>query len=148
MPEANSPKTSAEIRKLCTTLQGVDFLHRLKVHDLDVLVSAMVKRSYKAGATVIKQGAKGDEFYIVASGKLSVWVKRGFKNVQIDTRWPEQYFGEMALVSNQPRMATIKTEEASELYVLSKDQFNQSLMANPAIAAGIQKVIAERRAKS
>jgi len=146
--DSKTDKASQDIKMLCTTLQGVDFLYHLKVHDMDLLVSAMKKRRYAPVETVIKQGDKGNEFFIVASGKLSVWVKKGFKNVQIDTRWPEQYFGEMALVSDKPRMATLKTEIATDLYVLSKEDFDRILMSNPKIANGIRKVIQERKAKS
>ena len=142
-----SPEDSLDkdIKRLRTTLQGVDFLTHLKVHDMDLLLSAMTKRRYAAGETVIRQGAVGDEFFIVASGKLSVWVKKGLKKVQIDTRWPEQFFGEMALVSSAPRMATLKTEMESDLYVLGKREFDSLLMANPTIAKTIRSEIAKRK---
>lgn len=136
-----------EVSRLRNTLQGVDFLFHLKVHEMDLLLSAMQKVRFPAGQTVIKQGDKGNTFYIVASGKLSVWVKKGFTEAQIDTRWPEQFFGEMALVSNSPRMATIKTEEATELYVLNKADFDTILMHNPGIAKTIKTVIEKRKPK-
>ena len=140
------PESPEEIRKLRSTLQGVDFLFHLKVYEMDLLLSVMKKRSVPAGQVVIKQGDPGDAFYIVASGKLSIWVKKGFKNVQIDTRWPEQFFGEMALVSHEPRMATVKAEEPSELYVLTKHEFDSVLMRNPGISKAIKTVVAKRKA--
>jgi CRP-like cAMP-binding protein len=149
MPDDFSPATAAAAKMLNTTLRSVDFLNHLKVHEVDSLVSVMRKRTYPAGATVIKQGDKGDEFFIVASGKLSVWVKKMLKSpVQVAWQGPGKYFGEMALVSNNPRMATIKTEIPSELYVLKKSDFDKLLMSNPVIAANIRLVIQQRKANS
>lgn len=149
MPDDLSAANAAAVKMLSATLRGVDFLNNLKVNEVDRLISVMSKRKYPAGATVIKQGDSGNEFFIVASGKLSVWVKKVFKNpVQIATQLPGKYFGEMALVSNHPRMATIKTEMPTELYVLKKEDFDRILMSNPAIAASINRVILQRKTNS
>jgi CRP-like cAMP-binding protein len=149
MPEDPKAAHAAAIKMFCATLRGVDFLYHLKAHEVDLLISVMKKRKYTAGETVIKQGDKGNEFFIVASGKLSVWLKKGFKSpVQIGTCWPEQYFGEMALVDKSPRMATLKAEVPTEVYVLNKVDFDRILMANPAIASGIRKVMQERKSRS
>jgi len=102
-------------------------------------MGALKRRRYVAGATVIKQGDPGDAFYLVASGKVSVWVKEK----QVKVILPDQYFGESALVTEAPRSATIKTEEATELYVLYKEDFKKILMANPAIAASIKERVAK-----
>ena len=140
---------AAAVRMLSATLRAVDFLNNLKVNEVDQLISVMRKRNYPAGAVVIKQGDKGSEFFIVAAGKLSVWVKKAFRNpVQVATSVPGKYFGEMALVSNNPRMATIKTEMPTELYVLNKADFDRILMSNPAIAASIRNVILQRKASN
>lgn len=134
--------------KLHKVLQGVNFLSLLKPEELEQLAGAMIRRSYPKGATVIKEGGKGYTFFVVISGRLSVWVKKGEGSAQIDTRMPDQFFGEMALVSNEPRMATIKVEEDCELYELSKDDFQKILMANPKIAESVTAEIAKRKAKS
>ncbi len=47
---------------------------------------------------------------------------------------PESYFGERALITDEPRAATVRAETAAELYVLYKDDFNAILMRNAGIA--------------
>ena len=138
-PEAPKPDFLTEVRKLRDCLRGVQFLYELKIDELDKLMGALKRRRYVAGATVIKQGDPGDAFYLVASGKVSVWVKEK----QVKVILPDQYFGESALVTEAPRSATIKTEEATELYVLYKEDFKNILMANPAIAASIKERVAK-----
>src|SRR5258708_122218 len=128
---------SAEIKKLRDCLQEVDFLYHLKMQEMDLLLGAMKKRRYPANFEVIKQGDKGDAFYMVSSGKLSVWVKKGFRSERVAFMGPGQFFGEGALVADRPRSATVKTEQESELYILHKDSFNKVLMSNPGIAASI-----------
>jgi CRP-like cAMP-binding protein len=131
------PKT--EIRKLRACLQSVDFLYHLKLDELDLLMGAMKVRKYPAGFTVITQGDKGDAFYLISSGKVSVWNKKD----QLSTLYPGSFFGESALVNDIPRSATVKTDTEAELYILYKDDFNRILMHNPAIAAAIKAHITQ-----
>lgn len=140
-PDAAKPDFMTEVRKLRDCLRGVDFLYHLKVDELDKLMSALKKRTFPAGATIITQGAAGDAFYMVASGKVSVWVKAK----QIKTIGPDQYFGESALVTEEPRSATVKAEEASLCYILYKEDFKKILMANPGIAESIRLHVAKIR---
>jgi CRP-like cAMP-binding protein len=127
------------VRKLRDCLKGVDFLYPLKVDELDKLMGAMKKRRYPAGHTVIQQGDIGDAFYLISSGKVSVSIK----GKQVTSRFPGEYFGETALVSESPRGATVKTEEETELYILHKEDFKNILMANPTIAAAIKTHMAK-----
>ncbi len=137
---------AAEAKMISATLRDVAFLNHLKVSEVDKLVSAMHERSYPAGETVFKQGEGGNEFFIVASGSLSVWIKKILRSpVQVATLGPRKYFGEMALVSKKPRMATIKTEVPTKVYFLRREDFDRILMSNPTIAAGINQVIQQRK---
>ena len=138
-PEAPKPDFITEVRKLRDCLRGVQFLYELKIDELDKLMGALKRRKYPAGAVVIQQGDKGDAFYLVGSGKVSVWDKKK----QLKIIYPEQYFGESALVTDAPRSATVKTEEPTELYILYKEDFKKILMANPNIAASIKAHVAK-----
>ncbi len=140
-PEGPNPDFRQEVRKLRDCLQEVDFLYQLKLEELDKLMAAMKKRRYPAGHDVIRQGERGDAFYLIASGRLSVWVK----GKQVATRYPGEFFGEGALVNDAPRSATVRTEAETELYILHKDEFNKILMANPGIAASIKSHMSQRK---
>jgi len=59
----------------------------------------------------------------------------------------DQFFGEMALMSNEPRNATIVAEEVSELFVLQRYDFEKILLKNPVIATELKKAFLERKNK-
>jgi NTE family protein len=123
-----------ELRRLVELLQGLHFLQGLKIPQLDDLVGAMRRRTFKSGETVFKQGDAGDGFYIVASGLLSYRVRKAFRSREVaQLRYPD-YFGEGALISDAPRAAAVVALQDSELYLLHKADFKKTLMASPEIA--------------
>jgi CRP-like cAMP-binding protein len=138
-PDAPNADFLSAVRKLRDCLKGVDFLYPLKVDELDKLMGAMKKRRYPAGHTVIQQGDRGDAFYLISSGQVSITVK----DKQLKSLHPGDYFGESALVTEAPRNATVKTESETELYILYKEDFKNILMANPTIAASIKSHVAK-----
>jgi CRP-like cAMP-binding protein len=56
----------------------------------------------------------------------------------------DEYFGEMALISNEPRNATVVAEMLTELFILEKYNFDNMLMKNPGIAGKLKKAYEER----
>ena len=142
-PSAGSSFVS-EVRKLRRVLQGVDFFNRLKLEELELLVEHLQKKSVGRGAILITQGdPNADAFYMVASGRCTAWVKKGGQMVKASDLGADHYFGERALVTEEPRAATVRAETACELYVLYKTDFNNILMKNPGIAQEIKFHIAQ-----
>jgi CRP-like cAMP-binding protein len=134
----------SEVRKLRNVLQGVDFFTRLRLEELEVLLEHLKKRTVPRGTLVIQQGEKNaDAFYMVASGRCTVWKKKGSTMDKVADLGPERYFGERALITNEPRAATVRAETTTELYVLYKDDFNAILMKNPGIAQELKFHIAQ-----
>ncbi len=58
------------------------------------------------------------------------------------------FFGEMALVSDEPRSATVTADDACELFVLYKKDFKDILLASPKISAIINRVLADRKSQN
>ncbi len=144
MVDAAQSDFLAEVRKLRKVLQGVDFFSRLRLEELELLVEHLKKRTVPRGHVLINQGDKSaDAFYMIASGRCTVWVKKGGAMVKVADLGPEMYFGEKALVTSEPRAATVRAELPSEIYVLYKDDFNNILMKNPSIAQEIKFHIAQ-----
>jgi cAMP-dependent protein kinase regulator len=89
-------------------------------------------KNYKEGQQVITQGEDGGELFIVGSGKLSCSKK--FPGNEEDTFLLEyskgDVFGELALMYNAPRAASIKAKEESTLYGLDRDTFNAIVKRN------------------
>lgn len=92
----------------------------------NVVVEAMEERNYNAGDFVIRQGEDGEELFVVDSGKLAC--SKVFKEGQAPTflKYYEagDAFGELALLYNAPRAASIKAEIPSKTWVLDRGTFN------------------------
>jgi len=130
---------------LRNALQKVDFFYNLSFGELDELIKVLKKRKVKQGEIIIKQGEIGDKFYIIGSGEVSVHIKKGLGAAKkAATLSTGDFFGEMALVTDIPRTATVIAEEPTELFVLHKVDFKKILMKNPKISLIINEAFSKR----
>ena len=97
----------------------------LEPNDLNIVVNAMEEVTFNRNDTVIEQNADGDELFVVGEGKLH-WYRTEKKETNlIRTYGPGDYFGELALLYNAPRAATIKAWKNNVvLYSLDRATFN------------------------
>jgi CRP-like cAMP-binding protein len=139
MEAATQADFLAELRKLRKNLQGVDFFNRLKLEELELLVEHLRRKSAARGEVIISQGdPNADAFYMISSGRCTVWAKKGQGMAKIADLGPGQYFGEKALVNSEARAATVRAETDCELYSLSRADFDGILMHNPGISQEIK----------
>lgn len=98
----------------------------LEPSDLQIVINAMEEVKFSKGDCVIKQGDDGDVLYFVFSGELDCHkVFPGQKNpTHLLTYKPGTSFGELALLYNTPRAASIVANEDSVLYSLDRECFN------------------------
>lgn len=81
------------------------------------------------GQCLIEQGAEGDNFYIVESGKFDILVARdGNQPAKVNEALPGECFGELALLYNSPRAATVKAVVPSVVWALDRDTFQLMLV--------------------
>lgn len=105
---------------------GKNFLFsNLDEESLKRVLSALEEKPVAAGTAVIKQGDEGDYFYIVESGRLQFSVNG---NVVGEPAVPGSSFGELALMYNAPRAATVTAVEDSVLWALDRLTFRRILM--------------------
>ncbi len=116
--------------------------------ELDQLLACLRAMRVFKGYEIIRQGDPGDAFYLIASGRVSVWAKKGSGRVKLAELKADDYFGEMALLSNAPRNATVIADGLTELFILEKYNFDKTLMRNPAIAQKLRKAYEERHEKN
>jgi CRP-like cAMP-binding protein len=134
-----------EIKKLYYALKQIDFFTDISVHEMDLLIDTLKTESAEAGRVIVKQGKKGDCLYLVSKGKLSAWIKTGFFGKKKTGELKEgQYFGEMALLNDQRRKATVVADTACELLVLYRRDFWEIIMKNPSIEEKINTIAKQR----
>lgn len=103
------------------------FLFRaLEETDLKVVIGAIEEKRYKAGELVIKEGDQGDEMFVLESGSLDCTkvFKGNTEPTFLKTYEPGEGFGELALLYNAPRAATIAAKEDSVCWALDRPTFN------------------------
>ena len=121
IPKKDSQKET--IRKRC--LQSFIF-NSLEDQDFTQVIDAFEEKRFNAGDYVIKEGDQGDVVYLVDTGELDCekTFKKGDKPTFLKTYYPGESFGELALLYNAPRAATIKAKTDCILWALDRGTFN------------------------
>jgi len=117
-------RTEATIQQQMLVM--VPLLSELTAEKRSQLASLLKRETFADGEYVFKQGDLGDRLYIIMQGEVSVQLKpaSGADQYEIDHLYIGQYFGERALVKEEPRMASILACGDLECYSLSKDDFD------------------------
>jgi CRP-like cAMP-binding protein/rhodanese-related sulfurtransferase len=93
------------------------------------------ERSVPAGALLFTQGRPGDSFYIIKTGRVRIYRKaEDSTEIELSVLSSGDSFGEMALLTGQPRSANAQTLEETHLIVLARDQFDRVLKNYPDIS--------------
>jgi MFS family permease len=121
-------------------LEAVPLFAPLPGPALERLASQLETVRVEAGTTVIAQGEPGDRFFIVADGELDVAVD-GRHTVSLG---PGDSFGEIALLRDVPRTATVTARTGAELYALGREVFLEAVTANPPSARAADAVVGAR----
>ena len=98
------------------------------------------------GEIIVRQQEAGDSLYIITKGSCEVLLEspsRQFKQVAVLKKG--EFFGEMSLLTGEPRSATVRTIEDTEVIKIQKDIFSEILTANSGISEYLGQVLAERQ---
>ena len=112
-----------------TVLKTVPLFAGFLDEQLRLLATAVTRRNVPRGAIVIVEGDPTDSLYIVISGRLKVMMSDAEgKEVILAMLGPGEYFGEMGLIDDSPRSATVMAVEPCELIALAKRDFKRCLV--------------------
>lgn len=126
-------------------LRSIPMLQNLDEHVLTTLAELFVTERCPADRDVFREGDPGDKFYIVARGRLTVWVNTpadGRK--QVRTMDDGDHFGEIALMEDTMRTATVRTATDCTFLTLARDPFLRLLEREPKLREEFRKVVADR----
>jgi CRP/FNR family cyclic AMP-dependent transcriptional regulator len=126
-------------------LSKVPLFQSLNDKQLKQLSTWLVKREYAAGQAIVEQGKGGEGFFIIVSGKAEATRERvdGTK-VVVNQFGPTDYFGELALLDDGIRTATVVATEKVECFVLVRWDFLSKLGTNADMAVKILQELARR----
>ncbi len=116
---------------------------------IDKLVELTISKDYTKNTLVFGQAEPGDAMFIIASGRVKV-VLFGENGKEITLTYFKKgdFFGEMALLDDQPRSANVVTTEHSSLLILKRDAFFEHLKQNPSTAINVMTELSRRLRKA
>ncbi len=127
-------------------LRAVPLLRGLPAEALTVLAAHVRTERYGQGETVVRQGDPGDRVCIIVAGQVDVVVSKDGHERSVNVLNPGDYFGEIALLSDEPHAATVVTTEPTTLYSVPETAFRTLLDSDPGVRETIIQTMAERSA--
>ena len=135
---------AASQRRAAAILAGTDLFGLLAESERDMLVAASDLLGYGRGEAIVRQGDEGRSAYVICLGRVRVSLDPG--DAELAVLEPGAYFGEMSLLTGEPRTATVRALEDCEVMEVTDEQFRRFVMQRPSMVDRIGAVVAERRA--
>ena len=128
-----------------------DHLHHVPIFaplsdtELNNLAEASATRIFAPGEAIVRQGEQGDSMFVIVRGSVEVRIKQNGAAKTINTLGKNDFFGEMSLLTGEPRTADVIAEGETEVIQIRKAALRGIFMANPKLVYSICEIIDERR---
>ncbi len=141
---------SRDYSDLARAINEIEFFEDLTLEQMNIVLPCAQLWECDASQIIFAQGDPGDSFHIIQRGRVAVRLKSGFlgRSRRIATLGPGEYFGEIALLYPEPRMATIECLEPTRLFTFVTKDFDYIIAKYPFLAEKIRRVADRRRYQS
>ncbi len=146
-PSKRGHISSRELTNRERFLCRVPLLSSLNEDERAQLAEKLISAPFLAGEIITRQGAEGHWLYILAEGKVSIRLRNGEHENEINQLEAVDFFGEMSLMTGEPRISTVVALTDVLCYRLDKESFQETIRQRPEMAEMIAGVLAERRAQ-
>jgi CRP-like cAMP-binding protein/thioredoxin reductase/Fe-S-cluster-containing hydrogenase component 2 len=151
-PRRTMLKLISSIDAVRRTLDQVAIMRQVQMHlapgvpaaDLKALVEGSEIKRFRAGETIFAQGDAGEDMHLIRSGSCTVSMRVGGKDMVLSYLPAGNYVGEMALLSDMPRSATIKAAHVTETIRIKGDDFKTLLGHAPKLKADVESKFRQR----
>ncbi|CAL1609297.1 unnamed protein product [Knipowitschia caucasica] len=131
-PRVVHPKTDVQRRRLQEACRDILLFKTLEQEQFSEVLDAMFEVQVKPDEHIIDQGDDGDNFYVIEQGIYDIFVKNGGKDLCVGKYNNKGSFGELALMYNTPRAATIVATQEGALWALDRATFHRLIVKNNA----------------
>jgi len=134
-----------ESAAICEFLRGCPSFADLTPRSLSEVADKMQAVLFSPGSVIIRQGDVGHEFFLIRKGRVRVTQTDGTTERHVAVLNEGDFFGEIALLEDRPRNATITAETETLCYTLAKDDFRDVVSRSHTFEEELRKVLFERQ---
>ena len=125
-------------------LQGVELFHHLSVEDLEYLADIAQEVNVGRGEVLFRENEPGDSLFLIVTGSVSVMKEEEGRRRLVAELGEQECVGEMAILSEEPRSATVETRETTTFLVIRGDEFRDLIRINPQMVYPIFRLLVDR----
>ena len=127
------------------TIEKIPLFSGLAQSDIEAISRHAVVKTYPRNAVLINEGDESDSLYVILSGTVKVFLSDAEgKEIILNTQGVGEYFGELALMDDAPRSASVMTLEDCKLSIICKKDFEEFLTNHPQVAIRVIKGLTGR----
>jgi small-conductance mechanosensitive channel/CRP-like cAMP-binding protein len=144
--ERKARKNEEEVHRRIGVLQRLELFSKMQEQELRHLAELLSPAPFVKGDIITRQGSKAHNLYIISDGHVDIVVENAEKqSTRVADLGPGQFFGEIGLLTGEPRVATVIATTAVQSYRLDKESLQDIMKARPAIAEEVSHVLAQRQ---
>jgi CRP/FNR family cyclic AMP-dependent transcriptional regulator len=137
----SSPSTAIST----TVLKSLPFFASFTPEQLRELAPLVMRRTAGRGVALMREGDPVDCLFVIATGRVKVMVgEADGKETILAILGPGEFFGEMSLIDDNPRSASVIAVEPCEMFAITRRAFRKFLVENPDLAMAVMRVLVRR----
>jgi HEAT repeat protein len=148
-PETRTPDLERSPAMLLTVekvlfLKSAPLFAALNSEELAALADIALEEQFAPGEVIFKEGQAAHHLYVLARGKVEVFRRANSSEYPIATLGEKECFGEMAILDDAPRSASVKALEETQVLKIDRESFRELITERPQIAFAIFKILTSR----
>ena len=144
-PKAQDTDVDDVLNLAVERLNQVAIFTPLAGEEIERLANASSLRVYAPGEAIVRMGREGNSMFVIIRGAVRVEIPGGAAPTVINELRENDFFGEMSLLTGEPRAANVIAEEETEVLQIKKEALKPIFEDNPALVESISELIAERK---
>lgn len=144
IPSSKSARPSPEGQAPQHFLQRLDLFSLLSAQECEVVAKRLKRQDFAPNQPIVREGQPGTSMYVITAGRVEVRRKDPGTRIEFLLRelGPGQCFGEMALLTDKPRSATVVTLENATVGALEREDLRDLLLNHPKIGIALTQILA------
>jgi CRP-like cAMP-binding protein len=144
-PKAQPLTTDEVANTVAEQLTSVPVFAPLSEEEIEKVARASVKRIFAPGEAIVRKGQEGRSMFVITRGNVKVQIPDQSGQKVINRLGPHDFFGEMSLLTGEPRSATVVAEDEVDVLEIRKSALKPIFEANPELMTTVCEIIEERK---